>query len=61
MCRVDALGGKLPVFTQDYHTDISGKALRYFQWIAINRTLEAIAGVWGQKPAVDKSFPVRIP
>jgi type I restriction enzyme, R subunit len=34
----------LPVVTQDYHTDISGKTPRYYQWIAINRTLEAIAG-----------------
>ena len=35
---------KLPLVTQDYHTDISGKAPRYYQRIAINRTLEAIAG-----------------
>jgi type I restriction enzyme, R subunit len=35
---------KLPLVTQDYHTDISGKTPRYYQWIAINRTLEAIAG-----------------
>jgi type I restriction enzyme R subunit len=34
----------LPVVTQDYHTDISGKTPRYYQRIAINRTLEAIAG-----------------
>jgi type I restriction enzyme, R subunit len=35
---------KLPLVIQDYHTDISGKTPRYYQWIAINRTLEAIAG-----------------
>ena len=28
---------------QDYYTDISGKALRYYQTKAINRTIEAIA------------------
>lgn len=36
-----------PVVTQDYYFDISGKKPRYFQEIAINRTIEAIAN--GQK------------
>ncbi len=31
------------VITQDYHADASGKAPRYYQQIAINRTMEAIA------------------
>jgi type I restriction enzyme R subunit len=31
------------VTTQDYHDDASGKAPRYYQLIAINRTVEAIA------------------
>jgi type I restriction enzyme R subunit len=30
------------VVTQDYYTDVSGKRPRYFQEIAINRTIEAI-------------------
>lgn len=33
----------LPVITQDYYSDGSGRAPRYFQRIAINRTIEAIA------------------
>jgi len=32
-----------PMISQDYHTDTSGKAPRYYQWVAINRTIEAIA------------------
>lgn len=31
------------VIAQDYHADTSGKAPRYYQQIAINRTMEAIA------------------
>ena len=31
------------VYTQNYHTDASGKEPRYYQRIAINRTVEAIA------------------
>ena len=31
------------VITQDYHADASGKTPRYYQQIAINRTMEAIA------------------
>ncbi len=31
------------IVTQDYYTDASGKRPRYFQEIAINRTLEAVA------------------
>jgi type I restriction enzyme R subunit len=31
------------IVTQDYYTDITGKAPRYYQQIAINRTIEAIA------------------
>ena len=31
------------VVTQDYHADASGKAPRYYQHVAINRTMEAIA------------------
>lgn len=31
------------VIAQDYHADASGKAPRYYQQIAINRTMEAIA------------------
>lgn len=33
----------LPVITQDYFSDGSGRVPRYFQQIAINRTVEAIA------------------
>lgn len=33
----------LAVITQPYHADASGKAPRYYQLIAINRTVEAIA------------------
>jgi type I restriction enzyme R subunit len=33
----------LPVLTQDYFSDGSGRTPRYFQQIAINRTVEAIA------------------
>lgn len=32
-----------PVVTQDYHTERGGKTPRYYQRIAINRTVEAIA------------------
>ena len=32
-----------PIVTQDYHVDVSGKAPRYYQSIAINRAIEAIA------------------
>jgi type I restriction enzyme, R subunit len=38
---------KMPVVTQDYFSDGSGRAPRYFQQVAINRTIEAIAN--GQK------------
>ncbi len=31
------------IVSQDYHDDGSGKQPRYYQWIAINRTIEAIA------------------
>jgi len=34
---------KARVVTQDYHSDASGKAPRYYQLVAINRTIEAIA------------------
>ena len=34
---------QLPVITQDYHDDGSGKAPRYYQLQAINKTIEAIA------------------
>jgi type I restriction enzyme R subunit len=34
---------QLPVITQDYHDDGSGKAPRYYQLQAINKTLEAIS------------------
>ncbi|MCP4707016.1 MAG: DEAD/DEAH box helicase family protein, partial [Planctomycetes bacterium] len=33
----------LPIVTQDYYTDVSGKMPRYYQLQAINRTVEAIA------------------
>ena len=33
----------LPVITQDYHDDGSGKAPRYYQLQAINKTVEAVA------------------
>jgi type I restriction enzyme R subunit len=32
-----------PIVTQDYHIDAGGKAPRYYQLTAINRTIEAIA------------------
>ena len=32
-----------PIVTQDYYVDVSGKAPRYYQSIAINRAIEAIA------------------
>jgi type I restriction enzyme R subunit len=31
------------ITTQDYYDDSSGKVPRYYQWVAINRTVEAIA------------------
>jgi hypothetical protein len=31
------------IVTQDYYVDPSGKSPRYYQWVAINRTVEAIA------------------
>ncbi|WP_040839476.1 DEAD/DEAH box helicase family protein [Thiothrix nivea] len=34
---------QLPVITQDYHDDGSGKSPRYYQLQAINKTIEAIA------------------
>jgi type I restriction enzyme R subunit len=34
---------ELAVIAQDYHADASGKAPRYYQQVAINRTMEAIA------------------
>ena len=36
-----------PAITQDYHVDLSGKIPRYYQRIAVNRTIEAVAK--GQK------------
>ena len=33
----------LPVIAQDYHTDTGGKVPRYYQSVAINRSIEAIA------------------
>lgn len=41
---------QLPVITQDYYSDGSGRTPRYFQQIAINRAVEAIAN--GQKRAL---------
>jgi len=41
---------KLPVITQDYYSDGSGRTSRYYQSIAINRTVEA--GSNGQKRAL---------
>ncbi|MBB7853146.1 DEAD/DEAH box helicase family protein, partial [Escherichia coli] len=38
---------QLPVITQDYYDDGSGKSPRYYQLQAINKTIEAISG--GQK------------
>ncbi|MCC6882558.1 MAG: DEAD/DEAH box helicase family protein [Verrucomicrobiales bacterium] len=35
--------GQQEIATQDYHDDGSGKAPRYYQLIAVNRTVEAIA------------------
>ncbi len=32
-----------PIVTQDYHLDSGGKTPRYYQLVAINRTIEAIA------------------
>ncbi len=40
----------LPVITQDYHDDGSGKSPRYYQLQAINKTVEAVAA--GQKRAL---------
>ena len=37
-----AIGG-LPIITQDYHDDGSGKSPRYYQLQAINKTIEAIS------------------
>ncbi len=34
---------QLPIITQDYHDDSSGKSPRYYQLQAINKTLEAIS------------------
>jgi type I restriction enzyme, R subunit len=34
---------QIPVVEQDYYQDVSGKTPRYYQLIAINRTIEAIA------------------
>lgn len=34
---------KLQLITQDYYTDLCGKVPRYYQIVAINRTIEAIA------------------
>jgi len=41
---------KLPVITQDYYSDGSGRTPRYYQSIAINRTVEAVSN--GQKRAL---------
>ncbi len=35
---------QLPIITQDYHDDGSGKSPRYYQLQAINKTIEAISG-----------------
>ena len=35
---------QLPVITQDYHDDGTGKSPRYYQLQAINKTIEAISG-----------------
>ena len=48
--RCEALGtspASLPVVTQDYYSDGGNRSPRYYQMVAINRTVEAIAG--GQK------------
>jgi type I restriction enzyme R subunit len=43
-CRWKGIDDELePIVTQDYHTDATGKEPRYYQRIAINRTVEAIA------------------
>jgi type I restriction enzyme R subunit len=34
---------QLPLITQDYHDDGSGKAPRYYQLQAINKTIEAVS------------------
>lgn len=41
---------QIAVTTQDYYDDGSRKSPRYYQLIAINRTVEAIA-LFGGKPA----------
>ncbi len=41
---------KLPIITQDYFSDVSGRTPRYYQTIAINRAVEAISN--GQKRAL---------
>lgn len=47
-CQAKGIGASvLPVVTQAYFSDGSGRTPRYFQQIAINRTIEAIAN--GQK------------
>jgi type I restriction enzyme R subunit len=35
---------QLPIITQDYHDDGTGKSPRYYQLQAINKTIEAISG-----------------
>ena len=35
---------QLPIITQDYHDDGSGKSPRYYQIQAINKTIEAVSG-----------------
>lgn len=43
-CAWKGLGhGEERIVTQEYHTDASGKGPRYYQLVAINRTVEAIA------------------
>jgi len=43
-CTARGLGASHQrIVTQDYHFDLSGKTARYYQRIAINRTVEAIA------------------
>ena len=43
-CKAKGISPEIePVVSQDYHTDTSGKAPRYYQLTAINRAIEAIA------------------
>jgi len=42
-CQWKGINRKEPIITQDYHDDGRGKAPRYYQLNAINKTIEAIA------------------